>query len=254
MEKSSKFRIRNVIALIRIDLTLNKPFIIVSTAAAVITLLVLNLIAGQSPEEQNYYTFYGFIFLFLGGNILVTGVLYRDMHRADKRTRYVTLPASQLEKLVSRYFLSLIGYFICAAGFYIIYMPISEGFNSFIYSQPIPRDTDLFSSFGTVFSYFIILHSLFFLGSIYFTEYTVFKTVISVSVIAGLLYNFEWLIYSITYGSYEIFHLKELNLLSRNMPLQTQLHMATQHLPIILIVLAVFCLIIAFVRFKEIEG
>lgn len=134
--------------------------------------------------------------LFIGGFIFASGV-FKEIHHKETNQGYLMLPASALEKVLSRLLLVTAGWVFFTLLWFTAFTALSEGLNSLI----LGRSHKLFNPFttevGSQVAHYTVLQSVFLLGAIYFRKLHFFKTVLTgavcallFSLLAGLLVRF----------------------------------------------------------------
>jgi len=115
--------------------------------------------------------------LFLVGCVL-TSMAFKEVHNSDESYGWLTVPGSQLEKYVGRLFLTSIGFVLIAAVFYGLFVMLLMGFTKLLFGNMAiafnPFDGIMLDYIG----YYLILHSLFIVGSVVFKELVFFKAAI----------------------------------------------------------------------------
>jgi hypothetical protein len=121
--------------------------------------------------------------LYLGG-FYVTCSIFQNMHVKEKAYFYLTLPCTNLERLLSKWFLSSIGF---ALGLLIVYFMASfftAVLTLFVFKQPLNvLNPYLWKGIG----YYVILQSILFYGSVCFRKFAFIKTIFALCcLLAGL--------------------------------------------------------------------
>ncbi len=163
--------------LMRLQETVGYVYIVFVVGASVLASL------GGYPVISLYQ-----FFLYTGGFIL-TNYAFSDLREVNKAYRYLTLPASNAEKFFSRWFLTSIVY---ALGFSLsIYCSYFLGnlLTKSISTPPFWHDFGLLSpaAVGHAILTYLVLHSVAFLGCVYFRKYALLKTSLTVMVVMSCL-------------------------------------------------------------------
>lgn len=121
--------------------------------------------------------------LFLGG-FISTSFAFREVHQNGAGILYMTLPASQFEKLASKLLVTSVGYALGSLVFYAATAAVSEGINHLIFGRGHgffnPFDPMILRAAGM----YLLAQSVFFLGSIWFRKLAFVRTVLWLSVFA----------------------------------------------------------------------
>lgn len=165
------------------EVVLNRKIIIIVAVALAILCIILPF-----GIMQNFFLYNVMLY---GGGLLITGSIFNELHEPMRATAYLMLPCSTLERLLSKWVLSSIGY---ALGLLVAYYGLS--WTSLFLSITISNhpftplnifQTSLWLSIGN----YILLQSIFFLGATYFKKFSLIKT----TVVIGLVY-LGYIIYS----------------------------------------------------------
>lgn len=173
---------------------------------AILTLFGLMLIvfvsdnypSHHSPETPIYkgdavYIFLGYYIagLLLFG-LLIFGMAFPDFRNKSKTTTLLTIPATNFEKWLSIFLLTTFGYVILYhIGFYIFnYLAIllTDDYGMLISKERLSMKID-WKTLQVIGSFFLFLHSIYFLGSIIFKRIPVFfsSLILMVIVLIGSL-------------------------------------------------------------------
>jgi len=159
-------------------LNYNRMFLEVTGSIGLLSVIGAISFRQASFPNNALFLFFFYAILFVGGFILTSNI-FHELHKPEKSIQYMTLPASNLEKLISAWLnssvlilaLSLVVYYasfilakLLALWWFDIEMPI---FNIFVF-------------FKKVCIAYISIHSLFFFGAVYFKGKNFFKTLFSV--------------------------------------------------------------------------
>ena len=241
------FSLRRLSLLIKNDIIINRSIIMIVIAAAAGVLLLYNLINSLNIMRVDTHPVAFLWFLFLGG-LWVTSLSSKNLHEAEVSASYLMLPCSTLEKFLSKLFITSMGYAVAVLAFYTFFYWIMGGIYSIWVHHVYLVSTPLLSATWDIIGIYIILQSLFFLGSIYFRHHSVIKTVLVLSVLGILLSLFVLMVSAVFFHSLFIhgnFWIPELST-------STSLF---YHIVKFLfwVVLAPVCWVIGYFRFKEVE-
>lgn len=182
------------------DLYMNKKSALIFSGVLVGLLSLFGSIAkmDQSGADPEFHTMWYGTFFFIFG-IFQTGGVYTEFAQPATRQDYLLLPASHLEKWVSRWFRTLPFYII---GFTVIYWIASWVMNIIclvafgeIYLSFQPFQQNIFDFWQI----YIVIHAVFMIGAIQFnktatmkTALTLFILLFSVSIIGGAV---AWILF-----------------------------------------------------------
>ncbi len=187
MEHKLEFNLKRIGLLLKNDLNnYTKPLLMTLGGAYVLISLfaLLFLITGDEHFVSHEFHPTFFPFLLFGLGLFLVSVSFRELNRDSDRLFYLSLPASRLEKHLTRTLLTLIGIPLLISISYLIYAFI---FN-LIVSNMTGNESSSFSLFNSHFpndpspiilvTIFMGIHSIFFLGAITFRKLEFFKTII----------------------------------------------------------------------------
>ena len=144
-------------------------------------------------------------FLFIGGLIITSLAFADDIFSKNGQQEWLMLPATSLEKFLSKGVLTAFAYPIALIVVFFLASVIIEPLLLLFFGNPItlfnPFTRDIVSQFAT----YWVWQSIFLLGATYFHKGHFFKTILSLGVLgfvlAGLGLLFVKIIFSIKYGT-----------------------------------------------------
>jgi hypothetical protein len=204
MQSNSIFNTKRFFLLLRNDLYRNYRTLLIgaSTVAVIYFISVLPQIffAHTSVDYDFHVGFFPTAFL-ITGYLLSAGV-FAEIHNAQKNTAFFMLPATILEKLSSRLFLTTIVFIPLAVFFYIILNLISlllaKVFTGWGFPVLNPFDPGMLK----VMAVYLVTQSLFLFGSSYYKKHAFMKTGVSLFALAIVLSIFAGIVFRIVYHDY----------------------------------------------------
>lgn len=174
---------------LRSDLLRNyRSALVISGTAALVALLVSLATAyyGSVGSGPLFYRIFFIAALFAWGTI-ATSVCFSDLHGRGTNMAFLLLPASALEKTVSRVLIHTVGLIVYLLVFTTLLSWVAEGLNTVAFG--VRRG--FFSPFDRVawlmLPHFLVTQALFFLGAAWFRKVQFVKTVGSaVAIVLGL--------------------------------------------------------------------
>ena len=152
-----------------------------SALAIAASVAVLFFLPGNGVRRTEYMHVLFLGFLFAGGFLTAAGS-FRNMHSRETCHDWLMLPASSLEKFLSRLLVSSAGWWVYINLVFFIGVLVSEILRFFV----IGDFGRLFNPFAPqllrLINHYIILQSLFFAGGAWFRRHQFFKTILSLSV------------------------------------------------------------------------
>jgi hypothetical protein len=164
-------------------------------------LLLLSILSVAGANTWNFHQTFFPLVLFWGGYI-VTSMAFTEIHRAPRNYFYLTLPASPLEKYVSKLFLTSVGYILGALAGYFLFSLLVTGINFLLFriTLPVfnPFQADVWLSVRTYF----VTQSLFMFGALFFKKTHFIKTVLSIITFFFVLTFIMGIVFSIVFFDY----------------------------------------------------
>jgi hypothetical protein len=231
--------------------------LLVAGAVATLVILFSGLSAFRQTGDRLHVVLYAF-FLFVSG-ILVTSNTFRNLRDLTTAGAWLTLPASIFEKFTSRLFLTSFGYVIATGLIYFVISALSEGINQLFFSYSHPLFNPFSRGVWIPAAVYLVLQSVFLVGSIYFRRLAFVKTMLFLSILSLALILFFFLTLKIIWwGQFNT--LTEYGMqIAWNMfssDWLTQLRDTLTHMlgTLFWVILAPFCWAISYFRLKEFEA
>ena len=168
---------RRLLYLLKRDLLSNITTTLITFGAvtAVIYLISALTAYNRTPSDQLYFTLFTNL-LFIGG-LIVTSMVFREMHRKETAQNYLLLPASNFEKFFSRLLISTVGFAAVTLVGLTLISYLSEGINTLIFK----RHNQIFNPFTKtvwmLMAHYFVAQSVYFLGAAYFRKHNFIKTI-----------------------------------------------------------------------------
>ena len=153
----------------------NKKFLLI--AAAVFGVMICNALfqiyTGDGYTDSSFITFP--LVLIIGG-LIFTSVIFYEFNTQTGTHHYLNLPASTLEKFLSKWFITFIIFPIAAILFFGLYAFIADSIYNYSTGKSVST-FDLTNWWSLFFiRIYLVTQSLFLVGAIAFQKFTLFKT------------------------------------------------------------------------------
>jgi hypothetical protein len=185
--RSNTFDFGRLGQFIRRQVTLyRQPAGIAAGAVLGFMLVVSLLVASFAPETlQSLRQMYGLVFYLAG--LVLTSMIFAELHTPQRGYAYLTLPVSASEKLLGSWLLSapvyVIGYWICVLLIYALSCAVANITAGYLY-PPL----EIFSEqFPRTVGSFLVIQTIFFLGAVYFRKNNFLKTVFALFLVAVVI-------------------------------------------------------------------
>jgi len=200
MKESLNFRFDRYLKLLRNEMKFNHKGVLIIAAGAFALLLLLSLAVserqGHDGEFMNIW--YG-VTLMLGG-FYYTSIAFRELNRPHTAHLYLMTPASTLEKFLSKWTLTTLGFALVHLIIYTIFSKVTLGLDAYFGKTYF----NAFEPFGQIpmllFKLYLTLSSLFLLGSIAFRKYEFFKVQLVLNLISIVLAFIAAFLFRIIFG------------------------------------------------------
>ncbi len=138
----------------------------------------------QGSDEVYSSSYYAF--LFLGGAIFTSLMFSDDLYSRIKNHQFLMLPASPLEKFLSRALIIAVIYPLALTVLFSLASLILEPLMYLFFSEPITLFNPFTRAHIISYLHYVTVTSVFFLGSVYFRKIHFFKTILAV---LGVLFS-----------------------------------------------------------------
>jgi len=195
METNKYLNINRLYYLIRRDFVINyKSFLIGIGAVGGFLLLLLlgdTYARGYLGYDPVVVTFY--LFFFIGGFIFTSRV-FNEIDRQESGYRYLTLPASTLEKLISKWLLSSIVFIIVSyVGMQIVVL-LGALISVALFEVEFHIINFAKADFIIEAARYLVIHSIFFLGACAFRNHNFLKTVLAIFIVGVVVSVFTTIV------------------------------------------------------------
>ena len=201
MLSNQYFNIDRFIHVLRRDLSIGGRTTWIVGGAIVIVLLFLALSYASDQDTGFHESFYPTVLL-IGGFVL-TSISFNEMIKPESRQFYLGLPASNLEKFLSKWLITWIAYAVGVTLAYWILSLLMIGLSQYFFNFEFER-FNLFDEVNWLyFKIYLVAQSFFLLGAIAFRKFTFFKTYLAFTIISLVFIACCFLIYKMVLWDYQ---------------------------------------------------
>lgn len=168
---------------LRADVLRNYRSWLVATGTAAMVALAISLFGAYDRNVGNEFYYVLFSVALFGAGPLLTSQIFADMHGRATNTALLLLPASALEKTLSRLLLMTVGFVAYLAVFTMVLSWVLEGINAVAFGVSRELYTPLEGGW-VILPHYLVVQSLFFLGAAWFRKLNYIKTIGSLLLIA----------------------------------------------------------------------
>ncbi len=253
MEKINQFSLQRFALLIKRYAMFNiKSWLIGfgALAGVLIVISALQIIFSGGTYNISPLVNLGQVIIFTGG-FLITSMSYNEIHTPARSQFYLTLPATAGEKLFSHWIITSVGFVLIANVLLSAVLFLTSSISYMSLSIPVEVFNPFTQQNLTLMSIYVVLHSIFFLGALYFRKNNFLKTILSLFVIQLVFNIFIFLMIYLVIGK-EGFQ-QDMSMMEVNLG-----KFATETFPMLMKILfygilAPFCLLVSYFRLKERE-
>lgn len=199
------FSFRRLWLLIRRDFLAGyRNYLIASAAVGGIILIIGFLRAAFRSVSPDYYSGWYYFILIIGG-MIIASFSFRELHDKNKNENFLLIPASALEKTVSRLLAVTVGFVAYLTVMMMAISLVTEGLNTLIFGRtnglfvpfsalPEAREGDPDVTVWHLVGIYVAFQSIYFLGAAWFKKWHFIKTALStvvifiaMAIVAGLI-------------------------------------------------------------------
>jgi hypothetical protein len=168
---------------LRADVLRNYRSWLVATGTLAMVALVISVFGAYDRDVGNEFYFVLFSVALFGLGPLVTSQVFLDLHGRATNTALLLLPASALEKTLSRLLLATVGFVAYLGVLTTVLSWVLEAINALVFGVSRELYTALEGAW-VILPHYLVVQSLFFLGAAWFRKLHYIKTIGSVLLIA----------------------------------------------------------------------
>lgn len=178
MKKSTQFSFRRLIKLVRNEIFTNYRFWLTAIGAVAGVWVILYLLNARSGGGYGFHSTWYALILFVGGFLLSSNA-FQEVQTAPRGYTYLLLPASLLEKFVSKLLVTSVGYALVTGLLYTLLSILAKLLATLLFGQSLPVFNLLDASVIKMMGVYCILQSIFLFASIYFRRHAFTKIVLA---------------------------------------------------------------------------
>jgi hypothetical protein len=201
MEKINQFSLQRFLLLMQRYLSFNHKTLLIGFGAISGIIIVVGII--MAYNSVGYFHIqplvsFGQVLIFVAG-LAITSNAYKEIHTPARSLFYLTLPATTSEKLFSNWFLTSLVYIIVANLVLMLVILIVNLIGMMFWSLPLNIFNPLSQENIRIMSVYMVIHSIFFLGSLAFRKNNMLKTILSLFVVSMainlIMILFAWILF-----------------------------------------------------------
>lgn len=193
------------------EFALNKINLLIIAASMILVSMIVTYVKGiYSPDTVGYYQhtmryYNSYPIVVVIYCVVVTAFIFYDLNMPDKEIDYLMLPSSPLEKYLTKFLLTTIGFGLLA-GFALAINTMQVNFlNGGRYTTNYGKI--IVPEYWRYLQGYLIIHSIFFFGSVYFRKMELAKVILTIISLMTIIYFFTQFLREI--GLVDLMKLKE---------------------------------------------
>ena len=199
MELNSYFNVKRLYLLIKKDLFIEKKFLAITPITIALLIIVASFIAALNRANPNFHISFFTLLLYTIG-VVITSKIFSEMHSLKRNHFWYMTPASDLEKVTSRFVISAVIWPLLLMIIYSLISLLSETINLYSLGYKnnplVPTNTEVWIRIGN----YILIQSLFFYGAALFKRHQLIKMGLSLLLFMALLFIIAMIIFHLTVG------------------------------------------------------
>ncbi len=147
---------------------------LLTAAGGIFGVIFFIFLLTSRSEYENFHTVWYVMLLFIGG-YLFSSRAFREVHTAPRNYLYLTLPASQFEKLLSKLLITSVGYALVTMIVYFLFSVLVSITGQLFFGVAPALFNPFTARMVVTLGVYLVTQSLFLFASIYFRSRAIFK-------------------------------------------------------------------------------
>lgn len=189
MDLKHYFEIRRCWLLMKMELYKSRKGLVMTLLIILGFLFILGLLLAPltDPALVVYEHSSGYAYTLLTGGFILSSLAYRDLGSTLRRYSYLMLPVSTLEKFLSMWLLTSVGWILLYTLVYTIYTLFANAIGQLLFSHLtfVPFEP-LGGSTFRIMAYYFVLQGIFLAGAAHFRGYPFPKTLLTLVIIGAV--------------------------------------------------------------------
>ena len=197
MDKTKQFSWKRFACILKIDAAEQRKGIIIAVSIILGIHFIIYLTSAFTGPSEEIHTIFFANALFIAG-LIATSLVFRDFYAKDRAYFSLLLPASNFEKYLSKFLITTLGYVLGGIVVYFVYSMLAMGIAYALFGGSYGVFNPFSGTLWKMIGAYIVAHSIFFFGAVYFKKAAYLKTLLSLIVFAILLTIFVSLLTALT--------------------------------------------------------
>jgi hypothetical protein len=172
--------------LLKRDFLTHYRTILMASATIAAFVILASALSAFTQGGVDFHQKLYFMLLYVGG-FIVASRAFRETFNSQKSYTYITLPGSPLEKFIGRWISTTFGYALGTFVIYFVICAISEILNKILFGYTHALLNPLSRTFLIGVAAFLVVQGLFFTGAVFFKKNPFIKTILMLALFAIVL-------------------------------------------------------------------
>jgi hypothetical protein len=189
MKGKHHFELSRFWLLVKLEFSRSRRGLVMTLLIILGILFILGLLLApvMDPTMVVYEYASGYAFTLLTAGFILSSLAYRDLGNPLRRSTYLTLPASTLEKFLSMWLLTSAGWIVFYTCIYTLYSLLATALGQIIYPHLTFVPFQPLGSFAlSIMAYYFVLQGIFLAGAAHFRGYPFPKTLLTLVIIGAI--------------------------------------------------------------------
>jgi len=182
----TSINLNRIALLIKNDYFLHAKNLFYFFIGAAVVNIIVNIVFIPNYIGMGWRTYYPHPEVILILLLILTSFSFYEIDFQEKSFYYLLQPATLIEKYLSRLISTLAGYLLLGSALFMIDVFIMLALNSWMYTTLLTNGYNVFNpmnyNLSRFLSIYLLLHSVFFFGAVYFKKNEFIKTIVMIAV------------------------------------------------------------------------
>lgn len=197
MHKTSIISWKRFFGVCKINLAEHRQGLIIALSIILGIHFIIYLTSAFTGPAEEIHGIFFINALFVAG-LIATSLVFRDFYAKDRGYFSLLLPASSFEKYLSKFLITTAGYVVGGIVVYFVYSCMAMGIAYALFGGSYGIFNPFTASLWKLIGGYIVAHSIFFFGAVFFRNAAYVKTLLSLIVLAIVFTIFASLVTALT--------------------------------------------------------
>jgi hypothetical protein len=197
MSKTSIFSWKRFLGVCKINLAEHRKGLIIALSIILGIHFIIYLTSAFTGPAEEIHSIFFINALFVAG-LIATSLVFRDFYAKDRGYFSLLLPASSFEKYLSKFIITTAGYVVGGVVVYFVYSCVAMGVTFALFGGSYGIFNPFTGTLWKLIGGYLVAHSIFFFGAVFFRNAAYVKTLLSLIVLAIVFSIFASLVTALT--------------------------------------------------------